>query len=185
MLYDSGVTQLKSGKRIVGTIALKVTAKCGFTPKWFIATGNGTQPQPLVAGDLVATTGGTRRRLRRRASRHRGRRLALPTPAPTVAPMIEAGGLLIGGDMSGRAVRVPAPPDTTGPAAYTGARGCDLVRARRPCARMPPRRRARRLRARRDRARRRIGALVRPRRRLRAAARVDRRPARRRARRAS
>jgi outer membrane protein assembly factor BamB len=101
MLYDSGVTQLKAGKRIVGTIALKVNAKCGFTPKWFVAAGNGAQPQPLVAGDLVATTGG-----------FGGDFLVVraatgvvvwhfDTPAATVSPLIEAGGLLVGGDMSG------------------------------------------------------------------------------------
>jgi hypothetical protein len=101
MLYDSGVTQLKAGKRIVGTIALKVNAKCGFTPKWFVAAGNGAQPQPLVAGDLVATTGG-----------FGGDFLVVraatgvvvwhfDTPAATVSPLIEAGGFLVGGDMSG------------------------------------------------------------------------------------
>ncbi len=58
MLYDSTATATTAKARLVGTIALKVTAKCGFTKRWFTATGDGTQPQPLVAGDLVADTGG-------------------------------------------------------------------------------------------------------------------------------
>jgi hypothetical protein len=102
MLYDSGVTQLKAGKRIVGTIALKANAKCGFTAKWFVTAGNGAQPQPLVAGDLVATTGGFGGDFLvvRAATGVVVWRFA--TQAAAVAPLIEAGGLLIGGDTSGQ-----------------------------------------------------------------------------------
>ena len=105
MLYDSGVTQLKAGKRIVGTIALKVNAKCGFTPKWFVAAGNGAQPQPLVAGDLVATTGGFGGDFVVVRAATGVAVWRFDTPAATVAPLIEAGGLLIGGDMSGGCTR--------------------------------------------------------------------------------
>ena len=58
MLYDSTATATERETRLVGTIALKVTATCGFAKRWFTATGDGTQPAPLVAGDLVADTGG-------------------------------------------------------------------------------------------------------------------------------
>ena len=58
---------------------------------------------------------------------------------------------------------------------------CHLLCARRSRARVPAGRGARRLRTRGDRARRHLGALLRPRRRLRAAARVDRGAPRRRA----
>ena len=59
MLYDSTATAMKAGDRLVGTIALKVTATCRFTKQWFTATGDGTQPEPLVAGDLVADPAAT------------------------------------------------------------------------------------------------------------------------------
>jgi outer membrane protein assembly factor BamB len=101
MLYDSGVTEEKNGTRVVGTIALKVNANCGFSAKWFAATGAGTQPQPLVAGDLVASTGGfgggfyVNRASTGVAVWH------FATQGAAIAPMIEAGGLLIGGDMGG------------------------------------------------------------------------------------
>jgi hypothetical protein len=101
MLYDSGVTQLKAGKRVVGTIALKANAKCGFIPKWFATAGNGAQPQPLVAGDLVATTGGFGGDFIVVRASTGVVVWRFDTPAATVAPLIEAGGLLIGGDMSG------------------------------------------------------------------------------------
>jgi hypothetical protein len=101
MLYDSGVTEQKNGTRLVGTIALKVNAKCGFSDKWFVSTGVGAQPQPLVAGDLVASTGGfggnfyVNRAATGVAVWH------FQTSGATIAPMIEAGGFLIGGDMGG------------------------------------------------------------------------------------
>ena len=101
MLYDAGVTEQRNGTTVVGTIALKVNAKCGFSEKWFAATGAGTQPQPLVAGDLVASTGGfgggfyVNRAATGVAVWH------FATQGAAIAPMIEAGGLLIGGDMGG------------------------------------------------------------------------------------
>lgn len=102
MLYDSGVTQLKGGQRLVGTIALKVNAKCGFTPKWFVANGIGSQPQPLVAGDLVASTGGFGGGFVVSRAATGGVVWRFDTHAAAVAPLIAAGGLLIGGDMDGR-----------------------------------------------------------------------------------
>jgi hypothetical protein len=103
MLYDSSATATsQTSARLVGTIALKVTAKCGFTKRWFTATGNGTQPEPLVAGDLVADAGGN-------AGGFVVERAAtgvvvwrFPTAAPALSPLIEAGGELVGGDYSGR-----------------------------------------------------------------------------------
>jgi hypothetical protein len=101
MLYDSGVTEEQSGKRLQGTIALQVNPQCGFTARWFVATGNGSMPEPLVAGDLVASTGGF-------AGGFVVSRAATgtvvwryPTPSATLGPMIEAGSSLIGGDEGG------------------------------------------------------------------------------------
>ena len=101
MLYDAGVTEQQNGKRIQGTIALQVNPQCGFSVRWFVATGNGSMPEPLVAGDLVASTGGF-------AGGFVVSRAATgtvvwryPTPSATLGPMIEAGSRLIAGDEGG------------------------------------------------------------------------------------
>ena len=102
MLYDAGATALKAGKRLVGTIALRVTSRCGLVRRWFQSTGVGAQPQPLVAGDLVAMTGGFGGGF---VVSRAGTGVVVwryATNAPTIAPMISAGGLLIGGDSAGR-----------------------------------------------------------------------------------
>jgi outer membrane protein assembly factor BamB len=102
MLYDSSATATSKGARLVGTIALKVTAKCGFTKRWFTATGNGTQPEPLVAGDLVADGGGNSGGFVVERAATGVVVWRFPTAAPTLSPLIEAGGELIGGDYGGR-----------------------------------------------------------------------------------
>jgi hypothetical protein len=101
MLYDSTATAMKGSTRLDGTIGLKVTAKCGFTKRWFAATGDGSQPEPLVAGDLVADTGGSKGGfvVERAATGVVVWRFS--TAAAALSPLIEAGNTLIGGDMSG------------------------------------------------------------------------------------
>ena len=101
MLYVSGATALQAGKRVVGTMALAVTPKCGFVKRWFSATGDGSQPEPLVAGDLVASTGGARGGfvVQRAATGVVVWRYA--TSAPTLSSLIEAGGRMIGADSDG------------------------------------------------------------------------------------
>ena len=102
MLYDAGVTEQRAGSRLVGTIALKANMQCGFTPRWFTPTGMGAMPEPLVAGDLVASTGGYAGGfvVSRAATGVVVWRYA--TTAATLGPMIEADNRLIGGDESGR-----------------------------------------------------------------------------------
>jgi outer membrane protein assembly factor BamB len=83
-------------------MALKATPRCGFAKQWFSATGDGTQPQPLVAGGLVADTGGGSGGF---VVQRAGTGVVVwryPTAAATLSPLIEAGGELIGGDTSGR-----------------------------------------------------------------------------------
>jgi hypothetical protein len=101
MLYDAGATALRSGKRLVGTIALKVTNPCGFEQRWFLATGTGAQPEPLVAGDLVASTGGFGGGFVVAHASSGAVVWRFPTSGATLSPLIEAGGELIGGDMEG------------------------------------------------------------------------------------
>jgi outer membrane protein assembly factor BamB len=101
MLYDSTATAQSGSKRLVGTIALKVTTKCGLTKRWFTATGDGAQPQPLIAGDLVADAGGSTGGFVVERAATGVVVWRYPTSAPTISPLIEAGGELIGGDWSG------------------------------------------------------------------------------------
>ena len=102
MLYDSTATATKARTRLVGTIALQLTATSGLTKRWFTATGDGTQPQPLVAGDLVADTGGASGGFVVERAATGVVVWRYPTAAATVSPLIEAGGNLIGGDYSGQ-----------------------------------------------------------------------------------
>ena len=101
MLYDSTATALNGSTRLDGTIGLKVTAKCGFTKRWFAATGDGSQPEPLVAGDLVADTGGSSGGFVVERAATGVVVWRFPTAAATLSPLIEVGNTLIGGDMSG------------------------------------------------------------------------------------
>ena len=101
MLYDSTATALKAGARLDGTVALKVTASCGFTKRWFASTGDGSQPQPLVAGDLVADTGGTKGGFTVERAATGVVVWRFPTAAATLSPLVEAGNELVGGDMNG------------------------------------------------------------------------------------
>lgn len=103
MLYDSTATATSTaGTRLVGTIALQVTATCGFAKRWFTATGNGTQPEPLVAGDLVADAGGASGGFVVERAATGVVVWRYPTAAATLSPLIEVGGELIGGDYGGR-----------------------------------------------------------------------------------
>jgi len=102
MLYDSTATATKANTRLEGTVALKVTATCGFTKRWFTATGDGPQPEPLVAGDLVADTGGSTGGFAVERATTGVLVWRYPTAAATLSPLIEVGGELIGGDYSGQ-----------------------------------------------------------------------------------
>jgi len=101
MLYDAGATAKQNGKRVVGTMALAVNARCGLTKRWFGATGDGSQPEPLVAGDLGSSTGGTSGGFVVQRAATGVVVWRYPTPAPALAPLIEAGGRLFGADGDG------------------------------------------------------------------------------------
>jgi hypothetical protein len=104
MLYDSTATAPKAqtGTRLDGTIGIQVTSKCAFTRKWFAPTGDGSMPEPLVAGDLVADTGGSSGGFYVQRAATGVAVWHFATTAGTLSPLIEAGNELIGGDESGR-----------------------------------------------------------------------------------
>ncbi len=95
MLYDSTAAAINRSTRLDGTIGLQVTAKCGFAKRWFAATGDGSQPQPLVAGDLVADTGGSKGGFVVERAATGVVVWRFPTAAATLSPLIEAGNTLI------------------------------------------------------------------------------------------
>lgn len=101
MLYVASATAERAGERFVGTMALAVTPKCGFTKRWFVATGRGSQPEPLVVGDLVGSTGGFAGGFVVSRARSGVVVWRYATTSATLAPLIAAGGLLIGGDTGG------------------------------------------------------------------------------------
>jgi outer membrane protein assembly factor BamB len=101
MLYDSTAAVQKAGKRVVGTVALALTRTCTFVKRWFTATGDGTQPQPLVAGDLVADTGGSSGGFAVQRAATGSSVWRYQTTSAMVSPLVEAGGELIGGDSDG------------------------------------------------------------------------------------
>ena len=103
LLYDAGATFTRGGTKIgAGVIALRVTRDCTFKPVWSRVVGAGSQPPPLVAGDVVVASGGTP-----------GDFVALDARTGTVlqrvstggattwGPAIEARGTIFAGDASG------------------------------------------------------------------------------------
>jgi hypothetical protein len=124
MLYDAGATMENSqGQRVAGTIALEVTASCGFAARWFRATGDGNQPQPLVAGDLVVSTGGTSGGITVQRAATSVLVWQYQTAGDTLSPPIVADGLLIVGDGNGDlyAFRPTQAPPPAGAAAVDRA----------------------------------------------------------------
>jgi outer membrane protein assembly factor BamB len=101
MLYVGGAAALDGGKTVVGTQALGIGPNCTIVKRWFYPTGNGTQPQPLVAGDLVFTTGGTRGGFYA-LDADTGRLVwRFDTAAGTWSPPMAAGGVVVSGDLAG------------------------------------------------------------------------------------
>lgn len=99
MLYDGGAVQRTGGA--AGVQALAVDARCMFEKRWFYATGAGTHPQPLVSGGLVIATGGMKGGFYALRASSGLLLWQAATSAPTWAPVIEADGVLVGGDLDG------------------------------------------------------------------------------------
>lgn len=100
MLFDGGTTGLQKGKRVVGTTGIAV-AGCKLVKRWFQTEGTGTQPQPLVAGDLVFSAGGGSGGFEASRAVTGVPVWRYPTSAPTVSPAILAGKDVVAGDQLG------------------------------------------------------------------------------------
>jgi hypothetical protein len=104
MLYDAGATFIHNGTRLgAGIIALRVTHACSFKPVWSRVLGDGSQPPPLVAGDVVFAAGGTPGDFSALDARTGAVLKRVSTGgATTWAPSIEVRGMIFAGDTDGR-----------------------------------------------------------------------------------
>lgn len=60
LLLDAGARVIRDGKVVGdGVNAYTVGADCTFAPVWQTVTGSGTQPPPLIVGDVVFALGGS------------------------------------------------------------------------------------------------------------------------------
>jgi outer membrane protein assembly factor BamB len=96
-----------------GVSAFRVAAGCAFQPSWRTVVGLGTEPPPIVLGDVLFTAGGRGVGYAALDART-GRELwSFPTDAFTLAPTIAVGNLIVTADYSG-VVRVFGPPTPRG-----------------------------------------------------------------------
>jgi outer membrane protein assembly factor BamB len=104
MLYDAGATFIRGGVTVgAGVIALRVTAACRFVPAWTRVLGRGSQPPPLVAGDVVFAAGGEPGDFAALDARTGAVLQKVSTGgATTWAPAIEARGTIFAGDLNGK-----------------------------------------------------------------------------------
>jgi hypothetical protein len=114
MLFDAGakviVNDANTGD---GVNAFKVGPNCTFSPAWQTVTGTGTQPAPVVLGDVVFAQGGFAGGYAALDARDGKTLWSFPTTAPTLAPSIAIGNLVVTADSSGT-VRVFGPPSLRG-----------------------------------------------------------------------
>jgi outer membrane protein assembly factor BamB len=101
MLYDAGTNILHDGITDgEGVTAYSVNADCEFQFEWQKATGKGTQPPPLLLGDVLFAAGGSGGWSALDA--HTGAVLwHVDTPSPTLAPASAANGRIFAGTFGG------------------------------------------------------------------------------------
>jgi hypothetical protein len=99
-IFDSHAVVIRDGKRVGdGIAALSVGPRCGFHRRWLTSVGEGEEPPPLVAGDVVLAAGGTAGGLTALDART-GKYLwrVKPDSANALSPVIAAGTLIVDGD---------------------------------------------------------------------------------------
>jgi outer membrane protein assembly factor BamB len=92
-----------------GIAAIEVGSGCRLRVDWRSALGAGNQPPPLVVGDVVIDAGGSRGGFGALDART-GRLLwTFHTNTPTISPLIEVDGLVIGGSVGGTVIAFAIP----------------------------------------------------------------------------
>jgi PQQ-like domain len=113
MLFVAGARVITGELNVGDGVQAFVVDRCRLQPTWATVTGVGTQPPPLIDGDVVFTVGGIRGGFFALSART-GRMLwRFPTDAGTLAPAIAVGDLIVVGDSAGvlRAFSAPSAPD--------------------------------------------------------------------------
>jgi outer membrane protein assembly factor BamB len=100
-----------------GIAAFAAEAGCEWNQIWRSAIGAGDQPPPLVVGDIVFDSRGSTGGFGALSAVNGHQLWGFPTKAPTISPLIEAGGELFGGDVDGNvyAFQPPARPSRLRP----------------------------------------------------------------------
>lgn len=102
LLFDGGTAIVRDGTNLGdGVSAFSVGADCTFEPAWSTVTGVGTQPAPLVAGDIVFATGGYSGGFKALDAETGAVLWSFPTGAPTLSGPSAAGNLVLAGDYDG------------------------------------------------------------------------------------
>jgi outer membrane protein assembly factor BamB len=110
MLFAAGAKVIVDEKDVGdGINAFRVGPGCTFTPAWQTVTGRGTQPPPVLLGDVAFATGGSAGGYAALDVRTGKQIWTFATSAATVAPPIAVGNLVVTGDYAGT-VRVFGPP---------------------------------------------------------------------------
>jgi outer membrane protein assembly factor BamB len=102
MLFVSHVLLSSDGHKVGDAVAaFAVNSKCQFGPRWRTVVGVGNEPPPLIVSDVVVAAGGDGGGYTALAART-GRVLwRFKTSAPTLAPIIAAGGRVFAADFRG------------------------------------------------------------------------------------
>lgn len=113
LLFDAGARVVRDGTNLGdGINAFRAGARCTFRPAWETVTGQGTQPAPLVLGDVVFALGGETGGFTALDARTGAVLWTFPTDAPTFSTPAPAGNLVLAGDYAGalRAFQPKRPP---------------------------------------------------------------------------
>ena len=84
-----------------GIAAITVTPTCSFRTVWKSAFGYGDQPPPMVVRTVVLDSGGAAGGFGALDSANGHVLWTFPTEAPTISPLIEVDGAVVGGDVDG------------------------------------------------------------------------------------
>src|SRR5262249_42974321 len=111
---DSGAKILLGNQAAAGGVtAIRVGPGCSFVPIWRRVFGSGTQPAPLVVGDVLFQVGGVGGGFAVVDARSGAILKAFAASAAAFSPPIALGHAIVAGDFSG-VIRLFAPPNLGG-----------------------------------------------------------------------